>query len=236
MNAKQQLHFNLGTKPVHRYQVLDQFSDEEELLSSEFENREAGAVSRSAGGRALNKSLQLNQTHYSSVSGNRYAKLSLEADALESLQLNQSHYSSVSGNPYAKLSLEADALEFLQLNQSHYSSVSGNPYAKLSIEVDALEFLDSEIEDLVAVSSSEFKRQAGRILRQYSPTVGKSRRLRPEFRAFVEGPATKSPETRAQILNELRKYDLEASGYAPPLFNREMSDKVLKKLRQITEQ
>lgn len=208
MNAKQQLHFNLGTKPVHRYQVLDQLSDEEELLNNEFENRKASAASRSAGGLALNKSLQL----------------------------NQSHYFSVSGNPYAKLSLEADALEILQLNQSHYSSVSGNPYAKLSIEVDALEFLDSEIENLVAVSSSEFKRQAGRILRQYSPTVGKSRRLRPEFRAFVEGPATKSPETRAQILNELRKYDLEASGYAPPLFNREMSDKVLKKLRQITEQ
>lgn len=180
MNAKQQLHLNFGTKPVHRYQVLDQLSDEEELLSNEFEDREAGAASRSAGGRAQSKSREL--------------------------------------------------------NLSHYSSVSGNPYAKLSFEVDALEFMDSEIEDLVAVSSSEFKRQAGRILRQYSPTVGKSRRLRPEFRSFVEGPATKSPETRAQILNELRKYDLEASGYAPPLFNREMSDKVLKKLRQITEQ
>lgn len=208
MNAKQQLHLNFGTKPVHRYQVLDQLSDEEELLSNEFEDREAGAASRSAGGLAQSKSREL----------------------------NLSHYSSVSGNPYAKLSLEADALEFLQLDQSHYSSVSGNPYAKLSIEVDALEFMDSEIEDLVAVSSSEFKRQVGRILRQYSPTVGKSRRLRPEFRSFVVGPATKSPETRAQILNELRKYDLEASGYAPPLFNREMSDKVLKKLRQITEQ
>lgn len=117
----------------------------------------------------------------------------------------------------------------------HYGLPSANPYARIPGEIEPTNN-DPSLTAGSTITAKYFSREASRILRQYSPTVGKSRRLRPEFRAFVATNASKPPAGRAQILSELQKYDLAANGFAEPLFNREMSDRVLKKLIQLGNQ
>lgn len=114
----------------------------------------------------------------------------------------------------------------------HYRLPSANPYSRISAEIESAPLVESSLPQ-VKISAGYFKREATRILHQYSPSVGKRRILRSEFRTFVDTNVTKPPTSRAQILSELRKYDLSASGFAEPLFNRELSDRVVNKLLHI---
>jgi hypothetical protein len=117
----------------------------------------------------------------------------------------------------------------------HYGLPSGNPYSRVA-EENKPNNSSIPLSPSTRISARAFEREATRILRQYSPTVGKRRKLRPEFRSFVSSHVSKPPAGRAQILAELQKYDLSASGFAEPLFNREMSDRMLKKLLRIGNQ
>lgn len=116
----------------------------------------------------------------------------------------------------------------------HYGLPSGNPYSHIKGEVN---IADSNLAGMPhpKISARTFEREVTRILRQYSPTVGKRRKLRPEFQSFVASNISKTPMGRYRILSELKKYDLSISGFAEPLFNREISDHILNKLRRIGE-
>jgi len=111
---------------------------------------------------------------------------------------------------------------------------SGNPYSRIPQGTDGEDNFAHE-EPIQRLSRYTFTSEACRILRQYSPTVGKRRRLRPEFRQFVEDAAMAPAAKRADILAKLKRYDVEASGYGQPLFNRELSDRMLKLLDKMKQ-
>lgn len=124
------------------------------------------------------------------------------------------------------------ASERLLLLGGAYQAPSGNPYSKIEDSPDLQKAMPAT-EYQEGVSVRTFQNEVRRILKQYSPTAGLARRLRTEFREFIASAVQKSSQRRAQILEELRKYDLEADGLAPPLFNREISRQLRKKLQEL---
>jgi hypothetical protein len=120
------------------------------------------------------------------------------------------------------------------LGEGPYKAPSGNPYAKIDNSPPLPgEAIKKALPEGAAARNVEAELR--RILKQYSPTAGSVRRLRAEFRAFITSTLKKSAVRRAQILEELRKYDLEADGFAPPLFNREMGQRLTKKLQDLDQ-
>ena len=120
------------------------------------------------------------------------------------------------------------------VSEGAYNAPSGNPYAR----IDNSRPLPGELTkkaQLEGASVRTVEAELRRILKQYSPTAGSVRRLRAEFRSFIASVVQKSARRRSQILEELQKYDLEAAGFAPPLFNREMGRHLKKKLQDLNQ-
>jgi hypothetical protein len=137
--------------------------------------------------------------------------------------------------PQSRPQTEARQTRPMDISSHHYGLPTGNPYSCIGEEDNATDRL-LVLTTKPQISAKAFAREATRILRQYSPTVGKNRRLRPEFSEFVANQISKPPTSRYQVLAELKKYDLSISGYAEPLFNREISDQILNKLLRIGAQ
>lgn len=116
--------------------------------------------------------------------------------------------------------------------ESAYTAPSGNPYAKIGNSVALADGIIPK-NSRESVSVRAFATEVRRIMRQYSPTAGVKRKLRSEFLAFIQSASKKTAARRAQILEELRKYDLEADGLAAPLFNREIGRQLRKKLQDL---
>lgn len=143
----------------------------------------------------------------------------------------------ISSHPQAKMAPAGQAHQHTEsqvLSGAAYKAPSGNPYAKIDnsppLPEEAIKKASPQ-----GASVRTFEAELRRILKQYSPTVGSVRRLRAEFRAFIASAVKKSALRRSQILEGLRKYDLEADGFAPPLFNREISRHLKKKLQDLDQ-
>ena len=111
--------------------------------------------------------------------------------------------------------------------QAHrYVALLQNPYASLSVfdkEGEEMTAAPLQIElPIGSTSSVNTKPSAGiiksafakgcrEILRQYEPLNTGTTRLRPQFVDFIKQNQTKSPETRAAILEQLSRYNLGGS-------------------------
>ena len=110
--------------------------------------------------------------------------------------------------------------------------VSANPYSRISQE--EVEVVGGNVAER-KISVAGYIKFTTKVLKQYSPSVGKRRTLRAEFQEYIDDRHTQNPENRIRVVQFLERYDLESAGFAPPLFNRELSDRLLGKLRKITE-
>lgn len=160
----------------------------------------------------------------------RYAVLDAPSDSVDPLEANL-HVRKPPTWPNAPIKPHTP---LISVGSGETSYGSGNPYANIDSDDDVYPSSLS-LPRTAAVTKREFRKRAARILRQYSPATGKSRPLRPEFNRFIEQNVSKDAHQRFDVLTRLAKYDLEASGYAGTIFNRELSDRLVKSLDKISK-
>lgn len=143
-------------------------------------------------------------------------------------------------NPYASLSLEECAQD--ELAKHDLLARLQNPYATLEIFGEPEPKAEGKNEDQlelpefhkdVFVSKSDFVARSRAIFLQYEPMRANRRILRPEFREFMENHKTKSGRIRAEILEDLKRFDISVMGALNPHLNRESSS-ITQKLEKIS--
>lgn len=159
-------------------------------------------------------------------STHRYAVLAGQCGHVDPLEAQLHVQSKPIWKSLSKLPVNTKSTAPQIIDENNYRS--GNPYA--NIFPDNTDSAPKE-----TISKIAFRRRAARIFRQYSPSTGKSRPLRPEFTHFIDRNASKSPKKRLDIINRLTKYDLESSGFQGTVFNRELSDHLIRSLDKLSE-
>lgn len=158
-----------------------------------------------------------------------------------------------SQDPYAHIAVfgEEEELESVAARTSNYIANLQNPYASLSIydqpddefspphqqpQLLLIQPLLSQATQAVplprkGISKKAFSLGCRKILLQYEPMKQGRGNLRPDFSNFITDNVDKSALSRAAVLQELSRYNLE--GLHPHL-NRERTDEVLSKLKSIS--
>jgi len=159
-----------------------------------------------------------------------------------------------SQDPYAHIAVFGDKEEELgsiAARTSNYIANLQNPYASLSIydqpddafsparqqsrmplfQPPLLPSSQDAKKRSNGISKKHFSFGCRKILLQYEPMNSGRGRIRPEFSAFITDNLDKSNVSRAAILNELSRFNLEG---LQPYLNRERADEVVSKLKSIS--
>jgi hypothetical protein len=116
-----------------------------------------------------------------------------------------------------------------------------NPYASLQVEVAGADLSPNALIDAssskasvapVTLTQSDFEQRARAIFRPYIPAEEHGR-LRPHYREFIERNKSLSPQTRFNVITQLRRYDLSDLSGLSPKFNREEEAFTKEKLLEI---